>query len=552
MQPKQEMKFSAYVEFPRSPCISYGQYIIAADRRGNYIPLTFEPIVGENGKCKLSFNETSSDNRKNTEKHIQRIWEKIKASGKKPLIFIHGGLNDYEASVERLARDIERINAESTYYPVFIIWPSGLDTITDSLFNDFQGEWDRPLDKFTAPFKAITDLIQVPSRLLANYATNYRLASNSTCYVEADSPFFIEAPCAFNSWLAMRMVTSKKNASITNHSYITNDPCIKENGKVGFHCVDIEKDHIEEFLYGKYYLDGNLLKRMLLPAKLITIPLADPLAKRGWNSMIARIRFIFRTPCPADKFGTGNCEPGVIYQFFKALKDNRSKDDKKLTLIGHSMGSIVAGEIIREFYDLPYDNVIFGGAAISIREFKNTIEAALLRKVSMVKKYSELIKDRESLREELLLLKETPKIKAAKAQNEKAIEELKIIEELDGPFKFYNLSLHPFAEAWEENLWGLLPSGSLLEWIDQIIENPADGLDRTLGKWANVSPLLAAQVGGPEDENFDRNLLEKCYMHFSRFGLNPKQPLEHSDFGNKDDRFEYWKPEKWKLDDKQC
>ena len=529
------------------PCSSYGQYVIAADERGNLIPLTFEPIPDKKNKCNVRFEKLPSDSRKTeTKKHIQNIWEKIKKSGKKPLIFIHGGLNDYEDSVERLARDIPNINVGGQYYPVFILWPSGMDTYTDSLFHYFQGEWDRPADTVAAPFKIITDLMQVPSRLLSNYATSYRLASNSTCYLETDSPFLNEASCAVNSWLAM--VISKKNVSITNSSFIANDPCIKGNEKVGFHCVDIQKDHIDEFYNRK------LLQRVfLLPAKLITIPVTDPLARRAWNSMIARIRFTFRTPCPADISGAGNCESGVVYQFFKALKDYRSEDDKKITLIGHSMGSIVAGEIIREFHELPYENVVFGGAAISIREFKNTVEATLLKKVEMATRYSELIKDRESLKRELSLLEKTEEIKGVMARNEKAIDDLKLREERDKPFKFYNLSLHPFAEAREENLLGLIPSGSLLEWIDQIIENPADGLDRTLGKWVNISPLLANQDDQPEDENFDHGLLKNCYMHFSRFGLDPKQPLKHTHFSNDiDGRFKYWKPENWMPDNKQC
>jgi hypothetical protein len=41
-----------------------------------------------------------------------------------------------------------------------------------------------------------------------------------------------------------------------------------------------------------------------------------------------------------------------------------------------------------------------------------------------------------------------------------------------GDLRFYNLSLHPEAEARDLEVSGAAPIGSLLEWIDDIFETP--------------------------------------------------------------------------------
>ncbi len=519
------------------PCESFGNHVIAADKRGNYIPVTFKAKDKTNNDCNVELKKSSSESSATDAKnHFENIFNIINKSGRKPLIFIHGGLNDYEDGLKRMARDIHLINTDGSFYPIFILWPSGANTYIDSLTSYFQGEWDRPADTLGSPFKVITDVMQIPGRSMANYATNFRLASKSVFYLEKENPFIN------NSFKFIYSYPYTFPSLNLNYFSIADDPCTLERKPEGINCIDINKEHINEFFYNQQWR-----RTVFMPLKLATIPMLDPLARRAWDSMNARIRFTFRTPCSSDKSGIGNCEPGVVYQFFKAL-ESKNEYDKKITLIGHSIGSIVVSEIIREFHELPYENVIFGGAAISIREFKNTVEATLRKKVAMLEKYSDLIELRKSFMNELITLESTEKIKEIIVKNEKAISELELLQERDRPFKFYNLSLHPFAEAREESGWGMVPSGSLLEWIDQIIENPADGLDRTLGKWTNIAPLLGKQDYLKKEAIFDRKLLEGGYMSFSRFGLDPSQPLEHTHFGNSDDcKFKYWKPENWKL-----
>ena len=49
--------------------------------------------------------------------------------------------------------------------------------------------------------------------------------------------------------------------------------------------------------------------------------------------------------------------------------------------------------------------------------------------------------------------------------------------------RFYNLCLHPVEEANDRYGWGVLPFGSLLDWIGNYITDRESALDGTLGKW---------------------------------------------------------------------
>src|SRR6516225_5133917 len=100
-------------------------------------------------------------------------------------------------------------------------------------------------------------------------------------------------------------------------------------------------------------------------------------------------------------------------------------------------GRLVTDEMMINFPDLPYQNVVFMAAAGRIRDFKQTTE---------------------------------PVLRTHRCKD----------------LRFYNLSLHPEAEARDLEVSGAAPIGSLLEWIDDIFETPVTPIDRTLGKWQNV------------------------------------------------------------------
>ena len=114
----------------------------------------------------------------------------------------------------------------------------------------------------------------------------------------------------------------------------------------------------------------------------------------------------------------------------------------EVTLIGHSMGTMVLNECLRR--DLlddrkpEYCHVVYMAAACSVRDFGRAVVPYLRQHRST---------------------------------------------------EFYNLMLHPLAELRERERFGdLPPRGSLLVWLDDFLADPQTPLDRTLGRWDNIVP----------------------------------------------------------------
>ena len=191
---------------------------------------------------------------------------------------------------------------------------------------------------------------------------------------------------------------------------------------------------------------------------------------------------------------------GAFYLFFDRLKERlyggargSGCDDKttRITLIGHSMGAMVTNELLREFPQLPYENIVFMAAANSIRDFKAMTEPVLRRPPCP-------------------------------------------------DLRFYNLTLHQEWDAREIELEGAAPIGSLLEWIDDIFETPVTPTDRTLGKWENI--VYA-------ENEFDSGAAGRMFFH--RFGLAAPDPVMHGQFAQLSNShttcqsIPYWRPQFW-------
>jgi pimeloyl-ACP methyl ester carboxylesterase len=139
----------------------------------------------------------------------------------------------------------------------------------------------------------------------------------------------------------------------------------------------------------------------------------------------------------------GNSTPGVHYRFFERLNDciaiGAFGRGTEVYVFGHSMGAIVANELVRTVPTLPYKTLVYMGGAASIRE-----TAAMLTRLQSHQPYA----------------------------------------------RFYNLTLHPVLESIETSeglsAQSVTPRGSLLEWIDEMFDGPRDISDRTVGKWRNL------------------------------------------------------------------
>ena len=102
---------------------------------------------------------------------------------------------------------------------------------------------------------------------------------------------------------------------------------------------------------------------------------------------------------------------------------------------------------------------------------------------------------------------------------------------------FYNLTLHPIAEARKAqwNYLDLTPRGSLLEWIDNFLANPRSVPERTLGKWDNVVSTTAL---------IPTNVADRIRVKAFAVGPRdkfPDNPMVHGDFSEEP----FWQEDFW-------
>ena len=203
---------------------------------------------------------------------------------------------------------------------------------------------------------------------------------------------------------------------------------------------------------------------------------------------------------PEESHPTGGLS--ILMEELRNLKKQAGQDDYQVTLIGHSMGTIILNELLNLYstdQDFQYDEIVYLAAACTIKNFERAV---------------------------IPYLEQHPTT------------------------KFYNLTLHPYGDAREKTFWDLLPRGSLLDWIDDFASNPATFMQLTLGKWNNaimafhiIPPKVREQVTlkgfGIEDPlvNNRRSLEEPE-------NILQNKPQRHGDFNDRDQLF--WRPDYWK------
>ncbi|MBM4133912.1 MAG: hypothetical protein FJ245_09110 [Nitrospira sp.] len=181
----------------------------------------------------------------------------------------------------------------------------------------------------------------------------------------------------------------------------------------------------------------------------------------------------------------------------------------EVTLVGHSMGTIILNEMIRRFgvvtekdasgaervtFVMPFNRIVYMAAASSIRDFEDTIFPYLTMNTNA---------------------------------------------------QFYHLTLHEEAEErerqdlsipntdWEIPYFDPLMRGSLLVWIDDFLSNPQTYLDRTLGNYAN---LMLTAHDTPE------GLRDRIHIKAFSAGATEPTPQKHAEFTNK---FRFWREACW-------
>jgi hypothetical protein len=408
--------------------------------------------------------------------HINTILEGVDAQpDAKVMVFIHGGLNTYTQSFDRAATLIPVMMAAGCY-PIFVNWRSGLvDCYCEHLFRVRQGRVHRHYWWLTWLYFLVADLGRAVFRIPA--ALYLQIINDCKPYLKESNPDGLNSVALFD---AMRKRRRTGGAS----------------GTIAVSMGEDLRSTREKFVRLTALL-------MTYPFKFCTGPIIDAFGTSAWGNMLRRTKTLFRTPDEFDirDLRKKSADPTIIQSrvdraldlpptgalslFAAALAEWSSNHSRsQITVVGHSMGTLVLNRIIREFPRLRCTKLMFLAAACSIADF---------------------------------------------------IESTGLYLEQHPETRVLSLCLHPIAENAEFNAFDLSPRGSLLVWIDNFMSAPETTADRRLGVWENImqsTHMIPVHL--------------RSRFNFKAFGVGKEagQPQTHSALGSID----FWNPKYWSED----
>jgi len=373
-------------------------------------------------------------------------------------LFIHGGLNTFNSAWGR-ANLFSSAMLEEGQYPLFIGWNSGpFANYVDHLFGVRKGERRPALACFSMPFVLIEDV----SRSISHIPVAW--------YMSVMDPIMV-----------LESVNSKSERDFQVRMERLKDLQVNVNSNHPFVGV------------------GRSYKTIFNPIKLVTAAFVDGFGAGSWDSMLRRTDLVLSRAKAFEgeinKETPNNFADTALTMLLKKLEmlqivqPDGNKYPVRVDLIGHSMGAIVANNILARHSSLRIDNVVFMGAAARIKDIENGVVPWLLR------------------------------------ENNNA--------------KFYNLSLDPYREISENTWYDSLPRGSLLHCIDNIFGEINSFKDRTAGGWWNM-------IRTAEDV-FPEKVRQRVYLTRFPIGGEEMGPQKHGEF----DEFHFWRRSFWMAECKQ-
>uniref|UniRef100_A0A831XK10 Lipoprotein n=1 Tax=Geobacter metallireducens TaxID=28232 RepID=A0A831XK10_GEOME len=416
------------------------------------------------------------------------------------LIFVHGGLNMLHTSSRRIKELMDGYFSghPSEHYPIFVNWDSGfVSTYFEHLTLVRQGKIEPVTGPLTAPFVFVEDTGRAAARAPIAWFRQYETDWKSTTF--PNQPYTNGCPDDYAPGLHPEIQSQNALYCVLGKGAQTPGITLSLGSATG------------EGWYTPHMLGRFFSYWLTVPVKYALVPVIDGYGKPAWDNMVRRTRNMYRTPGEFDLRQTvmetmGDKESveaaareavqreqtGALARLLRQL-DRRLEGNTahEITLIGHSMGTIVLNELLRSHDDYPnlrIRTVVYMAAACSIRDFQGAVIPFM--------------------------------------QSERGKEA-----------RFFNLTLHPLNDAREAD-WrklDLVPRGSLLEWIDNYLTTPDTPLDRTLGKWENI--IQATHVIPPE---------VRSRVNLKAFGVGKTEtdgPQRHGEF----DDYEPWKGQTWRF-----
>ena len=352
-------------------------------------------------------------------------------------LFIHGGLNTFDAATERVTLFKDKMIKDGRY-PLFVSWNSGpLTNYKDHLIRNRRGISSPFLGLISSPFVFLEDSLRAIARIPAS--TYNVVFGQNTIRKSSD--------------------TKEKRAAAASIQELEMLPINLQVGRRG------------ETTAGDWWSVWN-------PTKLVTAPIIDGLGTGAWSSMLRRADLVLR------KDSGFNGEPKstahtAVAKFLTAYEQKFGRQG--IDLIGHSMGAIIANNIISRNQDLNFNNIVFMGAACRIKDLEYVVVPYLKKNEST---------------------------------------------------KFYNLSIHTYRELSENAFYDFVPRGSLLVWIDQTFGAINSFSDRTAGYWYNI-------VRAAKNVFKEPSVMRRVYL--TEFAMDGDVPKKHGEF----DEFNFWQESFW-------
>jgi hypothetical protein len=421
----------------------------------------------------------------------------------KILIFFHGGLNSETDTTKRAANLYQTIMKDGSY-PIFVNWESGfISSYRDHLLRVYKGI-NEPKLAWAAPFQFGMDeassIAETPAAWFAELRHTF--------------PTLIETQgkgwqAAMTSYRSLVDETQSSPIDINNLFKRSADPIMDD------------RDLLDDRQPGER-VRKNVTLAATVPTKLLAPPLVIQAFGRGaWDVMYRRTATLMLTEkqlngatvvkdCdasdnPDEHVALLGCFITHYTEFVRRFCPQSDHSlsgcrDLQLTLVGHSMGTIVIDQWLRRAPTLEISNIVFMAGATTVSDYRDTVVAYLLRQ-----------------RERISLARGKGQV-------------LDVVE----PTSVYHLVLHPMAEITETGLWDLAPRGSLLVWIDNYFSRPVTPLDRTVGRFFNLMPELARTP---------TELRGQIHTKIFRVGstIAYTDPQRHHDFSV----FPFWNPEFW-------
>lgn len=367
---------------------------------------------------------------------INKIYEKFNLLKKidkdfSLTIYIHGGLNSFKSTVDRVENTYKRLLKEHQY-PIFISWESGpLTNYKDHLFLLRNGE-EVPLRAITSsPFIVLEDFLRSISRVPAS---SYNILTGQ-------------------NEIIIKYLTKQEQDANRSENHIDK-----------YTSINIHKDRKANSSQGHKFSDFITIVN---PIKFISAPIIDGLGKGAWRSMLRRTDLILNSNKTFEGTELNITETAASY-FLNKLNTKEYASTKKI-LIGHSMGTIVANNILFKYPNINFEKIIYMAAACKLKDLRKAIVPWLQK---------------------------------------------------DNNRTFYNLTLNPYRDINENTYYDFTPRGSLLLWIDGFLEDVNSFEDRTAGYWFNI--IRSAQNIFPKEIHNQ--------VHLTKFDIDNKTPQKHGEF----------------------